>query len=693
MAEIREPSTKEQTETSGFTQKMEDFLNEVRNRVLQFDIDGSLIWLEKMRIARNMRQGIKRVTNFPYPGAPDIPLPEVDKLIRKQKAKMVLAAVSGKNYMSIKPLEGVQNVDDAMKQKAEKAEMAMNNLFTSPKMDWKMKLTLQADGTLEKGFCIFKIIEKFESNLVNRVLDVERDFTKEQVDQFRQANRQEKEAEIIRRFGLDPEIETDKQTIKKVLKDFGKGTKIIRFTTEEVTSLPDVIIPPSEKIYVPKDTTEIQKAARITHEFFLSEHDLRLRALQGVYDKAKVDKILEDKSALRRDDDTLNEKTKDRLEGVAEGQDSGEMFKMHEIMVWWQKSKDKPAERWVFTLFADVGSVKKTGETKDSGDAVVAFKPYPFEAEGWNYVKHNNEIMDQRYRSSRGIPEQIRSIVEFLERSMNNMLIRDEVNNAPMWTVLSTSSLKSNNVRFLPGSKFEVGSHDEIRKMDNINNVDVSSERINQLLKAYAEEYLGVSDQLFRNATNEGGGKTLGEIKLGVSRDQFISGLEIMLWLDSLRKVYEKVFQVFKERLTGSIFINNVEITREDFDFVPNILPNGSEEMADKQLQAQKSVTRLNLSRQAVEDGVATPDDVFNAYQEFFEKDGVTNPDNFTTDPKVILQEQITQLQQQAQQLNQMIAQQNQVLQQGDQALEGVENKLREGQGGENGRPGPTVSP
>ena len=93
--------------------------------------------------------------------------------------------------------------------------------------------------------------------------------------------------------------------------------------------------------------------------------------------------------------------------------------------------------------------------------------------------------------------------------------------------------------------------------------------------------------------------------------------------------------------------------------------------MADKQLQAQKAVARLNLSRQAVADGVATPEDVFNAYQEFFEKDGVTDPNNFTTDPKIILQEQITQLQQQAQQLNQVIAQQNQVLQQGDQALEG----------------------
>jgi hypothetical protein len=256
------------------------------------------------------------------------------------------------------------------------------------------------------------------------------------------------------------------------------------------------------------------------------------------------------------------------------------------------------------------------------------------------------------------------------------MLIRDEINNAPMFTVLNTSKISSDSVRFIPGQRIKVTQHDEIKPLYEGRATDVSSIQISQILKAYGEEYLGSVDQLFRNATNKGGGKTLGEIEQGVAVSQYIASLDILNWLDTLKKVYTKVFNVMRERLVNPLIINGEVITREDFNFVPDISPAGSLEMADKQLQAQKALARMNLVRQAYIDGLATKENVYEAYKDYFEADGVHDSNQYLTDPKVILQENITMMEQKAQQLNGLIAQQNQVIEEGEKGLDKIQGEM-----------------
>jgi hypothetical protein len=253
-----------------------------------------------------------------------------------------------------------------------------------------------------------------------------------------------------------------------------------------------------EKIFVPKGTTNINKAQRVTHEFYLDEHELVQLALNNILIKERVFKVLEERrGGISKGDNDFNELQKARIEGISEGAISGEKYRIHETIVWRQPAKDKPFEKWVFMSFADIGSID---------DALIQWMPYPYEYDGWNYVKHDNETLDDRYYSSRGIPEQIRAIQEFMERSINSMLTRDEINNAPMFTVRNNANLLSDNVRFIPGQRINVNEHDDIRQLSQQSNIDVSSERIASLLKAYAEEYVGIPDQMFRNSTNSGGG-------------------------------------------------------------------------------------------------------------------------------------------------------------------------------------------
>lgn len=676
MAEQKQPSVKDQSETT-IPQKVLKFFAEMRADIKTNDIDAIEGWKEKMRIARNMRQGIKRQTDFPYQGAPDIPLPETDKIIKKQKARYVLAVSSGKKLMKVSAQEGIQDVNEVVKEKAKKANLAMNWLFKRASMNWVKKLALAADRFLEKGHAIFKTVEVFDSRIVNKVVDLD-EFSEQDISRFKRLPAAQKRDFLANRYGLDPDDEVDAETLNTVLSEFASGKKVIKFATEEVTALPDVLVPLPEKVYVPKGTTDIDLASRVTNEFFWDENKLNELSLNNTIIKSKVDKIIENKQkGIKKGDGDMNEKIKDRLEGIEDNEQGGNLFRIHETITWYQPKKSGRFEKWVFTYFADVGTDE---------EAIIQYMPYPFEFKGWNYVKHDNEVIDDRYRSARGIPEQIRAIQEFLERSVNNMLIRDEINNAPMFTVKNNAGIVSDSVRFIPGQKIIVNDHSDIEQLNQAISVDVSSERIMQTLKAYAEEYVGLSDQLFRNTTNKAGGKTLGEIQIGVTEAQFSANLDVLIWIDSIRKVYEKVFYILQERLTRPLIINGTSITREDFDFTPEIVVNGALEMADKSLQLQSAQLRLERSIQAKQLGIATSDDIFNAFEDYFEKDGVKEPLDFITKPEEVAKAMITQMENQIQQLQSILQDQQSEISQSDNTLRQITQQINRKSGGDNGK-------
>jgi hypothetical protein len=225
-----------------------------------------------------------------------------------------------------------------------------------------------------------------------------------------------------------------------------------------------------------------------------------------------------------------------------------------------------------------------------------------------------------------------------------------------MWEVLDTSEIMDAHIRFVPGEKVpvkQIGT--EIKRLNEPNTVDVSSERIMQVLKASAEEYVGSTDQLFRNATNAGGGKTLGEIREGIKQNSGILNIDVINWNNFWTRVYRKIFYVLQERLEDTLWVNGVPITREDFNFPADIKANGSLEVSDTILAKQTALARLQLIAQFLQVGVVDREDVYNALQDYLEKDGVKDPDRFSTSPIEITQTQLAQLEQLRNQLTQQV--------------------------------------
>jgi hypothetical protein len=91
---------------------------------------------------------------------------------------------------------------------------------------------------------------------------------------------------------------------------------------------------------------------------------------------------------------------------------------------------------------------------------------------------------------------------------------------------------------------------------------------------------------------------------------------------------------------------------------------NGDLEVANEQVSTQKAFTRLQVILNPTLSDIINSEDRYNAMKDWLEKDGVKDPDQFCTDPKIILQDQMRQMQQQmSQQAGQMQEEQKQAKQ------------------------------
>jgi hypothetical protein len=631
---IDEPKDKSLEPT--FSQKYLDFIRDMRSKV-RVDITDRMTWRQKMVIAVNQRLGVKRYTSFPYPGAPDIPLPETDKLIKKSIPNLVLSAWSPKKMCRVRVAQGVQETSE-LTEKAKRAELAMNMFLRSDDMGLFKKLLLAADNRKQYGHCIFKVSEKFICRRNSKSIDLT-EMEEMELQLFRALPRAEKEAYFADKYGLDIEDEDDKKIIADALKQFNAGKDVIEFELVDYKSIPMIDVVDPINITVPSYTRDIDEAVRIREEFFLPQHIVEQLMADDIFLKKDLKLI----PFWTSGDDGQVESTKARNEGLQDNTSRTDLYRMEMISCWYRESDTEPFYRKIFTFFADA---------MDPELALAQDIVFPFNFGGSIYVKDDNETKDSRYLASRGTPEQIRAMQEIMERCINNKIIRDEMSNTPMWEVLDTSEIMDAHVRMIPGAKLPVRQLGaEIKQLSDYPKPDPNSTEIMTILKAYTEEYLSVNDQLFRNATNTGGGKTLGEIDKGIQNNAGTLNLEVISWNESLSKVYNKVFLILADRMGESIYIDGVEITKDDFDFPAEVKSNGDLEVANEQLATQKAAMRLQVIMNPALQDIVNSEDRYNALKDWLEKDGVKDPDMFCTDPKKIAQEKIAQMQGQLQQM------------------------------------------
>lgn len=654
-------TTKDQKQEGRITEAHQQFVDDLV-RATNMDDTNRILWKNKMINAHNQRRGHVVIRNWPWPGAAEFTVPFTDKTINKLKSRFVLSLLGNKRWIIAKPQAGIE-ITEQVREACKKQEIAVNRIFQDKNQGFVKKLTVLMDLMLEKGKFIAKVRSKFNVRTVEKTLfirdliqaEVERALRSGQIDPnqpidfntivegFRAKPKEELYPFLMRKYGFDAEDKDDKNQMNEIIGKFKRKQDEIEFTQREVTQRPDIQPVLNERFLVPKSTMSMQDAPRVTHEFFLSKPQMEQLIKQGVYrldlDSLESDSTSNTASDLSHQIDTI----KAQIEGLSTTSDDKDQIKIWEICAWY---KGKPT---VFTLLP---------EEQNKIIRVPHGVPNEFpELENvvWPYIEHDLEHKDGRYYSSRGIPEKVQSVQGILDMTQNNMINRDIINNTPMFLLNKASDLNERKVRFIPGQIIRTTGEGDIRRFDT-GQIDISSERIGQIAKAWGEELVGSMDFSFSNAANPGGAKTAREIDASAQNAAILPQLDILLLLETMGEMATMAFSIFKQRFTRPMVIEGTRITKSDLEVTCDFFWNGSIEQSDKQLQENKALNRIQVLMQGLQSTqVINQEDLYNAFFDWLDNAGVNDPDRYITKPAEQAKVEINQLTQQAQQMKQQV--------------------------------------
>jgi hypothetical protein len=587
-----------------------EFIKKLAQKVRQDD-DDRQVWKDKQVVAYNARLGLRRRTNRPYPGASEVPIPITDKFITKLKSMFVSVATLMKKQIVV-TLDDGEVATPETKLSAERIERALNNLIRKRDFSWAKKVTLFVDYFLENGHAIFKIIEKFFSKTINRTINIKDNYSAEDIKLLKSLKKADLRMILAQREEMDLNDEDDVKQIDKAIEQFKSGKNVLTFSKKEIYSEPTVIPERGLRIIVPSSGTETQRLPRICHDMWMTYQELRDKADKGIYDKKVVDELDPESGTA---DENLTNTSWAISEGVSTLDTHAELFNVRECQTFYKN------EKWVFTWIEQASNNKGKDSEATKDIRVLQEMKLPYSHGLWTYVKHDYEMKNTRWYSSRGVPEKIRGLHQTIEKMYNARLIRDEYNNAPMWRVSKQLGMAGDEIRMRPGQVVEAEAG-EIEMLNKGITTDVSSERLEQQAKAYAEEYLSITDFSNRSAVNQGSARTATEMQLINQSSTRQVNMDIALFLDTLSEVAQHMYLILKQSVDRPMKVGGVALRPEDFLVKVIVSWSGSLDATDPQMQMQKAVQRMQIVTQLGQPvGIVTPNNIFNMLQDYIDTD------------------------------------------------------------------------
>ena len=628
------PEIEPQEKTQALSQtdsKRHAFIKKLAQKVRQDDLDRQ-VWKDKQVVAYNARLGLRRRTNKPYPGASEVPIPITDKFITKLKSMFVSVATLMKKQVVVSLDDGETSTPET-KLSAERIERALNNLVRKRDFGWAKKVTLFVDYFLENGHAVFKVIEKFFSKIINRTIDLEANFSKEDIKALKSLKRDELRLILSQREEMNIADKDDLKEIDKAIDQLKSGKKVVTFTKREIYSEPTVIPERGLRIIVPSSGTELQRLPRICHDMWMTYQELRDKAEKGIYDKKMVDSLDPEHGAS---DDELTNTSWAISEGLSTLDTRSELFNVRECQTWYDNKK------WVFAWIEESGSDSQNQNPHD----IRILQERLFPSDLWSYVKHDYEVKNTRWYSSRGVPEKIRGLHQTIEKMYNARLVRDEYNNAPMWRVSKQLGMAGDEIRLRPGQVIQ-GEPGEIEQINKGITTDVSSERLEAQAKAYAEEYLSIVDFSNRSAVNVGEARTATEIQAINQASTRQVNMDIALFLDTLSETANHMYLILKQSVDRPKKVAGVILRPEDFLVKVIVSWAGSLDATDPQLQMGKSLQRMQTVIQFGQPvGIVTPQNIFNMLQDYIDADpDVDVTSKYITSPQFASMDQMSKQQ------------------------------------------------
>ena len=600
-----------------------------RNKRIVQDIVGKITgdqdhrrqWLDRQRDYYLRRYSRKfRGTNRPWQGASDIVMPTMDMTIDRLKATFVRSVLT-------RPVVQVEAKTPAFGDQARLDQEFLNWLLDTSIPDFKEQVMIGMDTVLQYGFCVFKIFWDYRTRKTRRVLNVG-DLPRRYADvlpglvdsaanQKVKTNLQdllqgegglelrvaEEAVEGLRGriaidFDLDDEDPIDSRAIGAIvagIKGFvsGKGDPKIVYTTREVEAdNPRIVCIDPEDIIVPNVTRDLQSSNRITQRLLLTESSFKQRARDHKWSKSAIKAVLDSakekgpRSSLSGTRGSVQE-----LEGDRDAREGIVSTSSDELIEVWEV-------HWMMDIDGDGMDERVTAPIHPGTNTLLrAIREEPYEHGLYPFVQITFERNDQRFYSSRGVPEKIDDIdIEITKRhraKLNNLDMR-----VPCFTYRFGSEINPADIQFRPGEMIPTINPDDIAPIP-IPSFANDNEREENILLTWNERYIGAMDQL-ASQSNISEARTATEIRaLQSSGAQAISH-RVEVVQGGMKKVYGQIWDLWNQwgdetvytRVTGGQFRRKtrVEIQRDY-----NIVPIGTVLTTDPEIEKQRAQERFSI--------------------------------------------------------------------------------------------------
>ena len=550
-------------------------------------LDARETWKERQTRWVKQRYGIRPPKTYPWPGCSNLHLPLTDKNIRKLKPIYVALIFSVFPVCTFTPWDA--SVVDYAEDVDKTYHWVLNN-----RMKVFEDAVLAIDIMLERGFSIIKVVYGTRYRPVEEVLHLE-DIPSE----FLSVETQEGlVAWLADKYDYDMMDDDDIKRLDKIVKQIQGGKKLINVQVLETEyDAPMWIVRKPEDVVVPADTTRLKDARIIWDRFKMTGKELRDAVKSNKFEKDVVEYLLEHKpdatnqtgstSATQSGtefgsmDDALRSRT-----GIDVSLAPEDSYSMVEVCLFMDTNDDGIDERVIITY------------CEQYQKEWVRAKQYNYRHGDWPYNKIFFDLVDFGHYSSRGIPELLHMPQAAMNKSHNDKSDRNTLATA-LTFLYNPNGYKPSNQRFIPGQHVARRAAGDVEVMQ-IPDVTFPLEKEEQMMKAYAEEYIGNID--FTQAGPLSGSvnkaRTATEIqKADQSGDKTLT-LDVQIFQNCMRGVHEQTFALmvqfgpeeYMARLQGEA---PVKITRDQLRQKFVIAPNGRLWNSSPMMELAKAENRL----------------------------------------------------------------------------------------------------
>jgi hypothetical protein len=606
------------------------------------DITDRAAWTDKRAHYQRRRYGREwRDPVFPWPGSSSIVMPLIDKSIDQLKAQFTNLALAAK------PPVTVVAVDAASQQKAPNLEVWFEWLLKYASPYYQDELILAVDDLLETGRGILKTTWWYETRKIPET--VQRSRLPARLQRLLVNARTPREADLITaqlrargvngvgltkqefdrlkpqfqialqlEYDLDPEEPGDKKALEDLTNWYRDGgTEPFTFNKRDVViNAPAITAVSPLDFIVPESTGDLNTAERMTHVTFVNEQQIRQRVSDGGWNKSVAKKVLE--KGRGEASGLLTRRQYDDDEAHREGmfRDFTNVWEIWETCTYMSGGLGQPDKKVVVVWSPKVP------------DQPLKFYEYP--RDRWPYHTATFERNKRRWHSARGVPEKLDDLESEITWQHRNKLNRMAIANS-LTLVSSDPTFNAANLTWIPGSVIHArpGTLEPLQ----IPNIQVSEEREEQILRTWAEEYIGGTDFGLTNPlSNLQEPRTATEIRGIQQSARTALSLRGSMFQKMMGEVYNEFFELWHQygpqdayvRVTGGD--DPLKITKEEMQGNFVFQPTGTIGEQDPALEAQKAQNRLFVLMQIAQNGLAEPQYELNlgeAVADYLEKDDI----------------------------------------------------------------------